>query len=111
VTVLEADGTQQSFIVPYASVNQLLRPGTSRFSVTAGETRNNYIDKQVGLLQGTYQYGLANSLTGYTGGQASDGYLSVLGGIAFGTPIGAFGVDVTHAVRRSAGAEPAGVFQ
>jgi outer membrane usher protein len=97
VNVLEADGTQQSFIVPYASVNQLLRPGTSRFSVTAGETRNNYISKQVELLQGTYQYGLANSLTGYTGGQASDGYLSVLGGIAFGTPIGAFGVDVTHA--------------
>jgi outer membrane usher protein len=97
VNVLEADGTQQSFVVPYASVSQLLRPGTSRFSLTAGETRNNYIDNQAKLLQGTYQYGLVNSLTGYTGGQASDGYLSVLGGMAFGTPIGAFAVDVTHA--------------
>lgn len=97
VTVLEADGTEQRFIVPYASVNQLLRPGTSRFSLTAGETRNNYVDEQVKLLQGTYQYGIGNSLTSYTGAQVSEGYSAILGGMAFGTPIGAMAVDMTHA--------------
>lgn len=97
VTVLEADGSEQSFVVPYASVNQLLRPGTSRFSVTAGETRNNYVAQQAKLVQGTYQYGLVNSLTGFTGVQASENYLSVLGGAAFGTPIGAMAIDFSQA--------------
>lgn len=35
VTVTEADGRTKSFTVPYASVAQSLRPGTTRFSVTA----------------------------------------------------------------------------
>jgi outer membrane usher protein len=97
VTVAEADGTEQSFIVPYASVSQLLRPGTSRFSLTAGETRNNFVDDQARLLQGTLQYGLNNTFTGFGGVQSSDNYTSVLAGLAFGTPIGAMAVDVTHA--------------
>lgn len=96
VTVHEADGSEQKFIVPYASVSQLLRPGTSRFSVTAGQTRNNYTNDQVGLLQGTYQRGLNNTFTGYGGVQASDDYSAVLTGLAFGTPIGAMAADVTH---------------
>jgi outer membrane usher protein len=36
VTVTEADGRTESFTVPYASVAQSLRPGTTRFSVTQG---------------------------------------------------------------------------
>ncbi|WP_095169698.1 fimbria/pilus outer membrane usher protein [Pseudomonas sp. Irchel 3H3] len=97
VTVAEADGTEQSFVVPYASVSQLLRPGTSRFSLTAGETRNNYVDDQARLLQGTLQYGLNNTFTGFGGVQSSDNYMAVLAGVAFGTPIGAMAADVTHA--------------
>lgn len=96
VTVYEADGTEQTFIVPFASTAQLLRPGTSRFSVTAGETRNNYINNQAKLIQGTYQLGLSNIFTGYGGSQLSDDYRSVLGGVAFSTPLGAMAVDVTH---------------
>ncbi len=97
VIVHEADGTEQSFIVPYASVSQLLRPGTSRYSLTLGETRDNYIDKQAKVLQGTLQYGLNNTFTGYGGMQSSEGYMAVLTGLAFGTPIGALALDVTHA--------------
>lgn len=103
VTVLEADGTEQRFIVPYASVAQLLRPGTSRFSFTAGQTRNSNIDHQAKLVQGTYQRGLINSLTGFAGAQASEGYTALLAGMAFGTPIGAMAVDVTHARTELAG--------
>ncbi|OPA97063.1 fimbrial protein [Pseudomonas fluorescens] len=97
VTVYEADGSEQRFIVPYASTAQLLRPGTSRFSITAGETRNNYIDRQAKLVQGTYQLGLSNIFTGYGGVQGSDDYRALLGGLAFSTPIGAMGVDLTQA--------------
>ncbi len=97
VIVHEADGSQQSFIVPYAATAQLLRPGTSRFSVTVGETRNDYIDSQAKLLQGTYQRGLSNLFTGYGGAQVSDQYHSVLGGLALSTPVGAVAVDVTQA--------------
>lgn len=97
VSVAEADGTEQNFIVPYASVSQLLRPGTSRFSFTAGETRNNFVDQQARLLQGTLQYGLNNTFTGYGGVQSSNQYTALLTGLAFGTPIGAMAVDVTHA--------------
>ncbi|MBU4632850.1 fimbria/pilus outer membrane usher protein [Pseudomonas chlororaphis] len=97
VTVYEADGSEQSFIVPFASTAQLLRPGTSRFSVTAGETRNNYIDRQAKVLQGTYQRGLNNTFTGFGGTQASDDYMALLTGLAFSTPIGAMAADITHA--------------
>ncbi|WP_233453220.1 fimbria/pilus outer membrane usher protein [Pseudomonas carnis] len=103
VSVAEADGTEQNFIVPYASVSQLLRPGTSRFSLTAGETRNNFVDDQARLLQGTVQYGLNNTFTGFAGLQSSDDYTAVLTGLAFGTPIGAMAVDITHAQTDLAG--------
>lgn len=97
VTVHESDGSEQQFIVPYASTAQLLRPGTSRFSVTAGETRNNYLSDQARMLQGTYQRGLNNTFTGYAGSQLSDDYSAALLGMALGTPIGAVAIDITHA--------------
>ncbi|NVZ69505.1 fimbrial biogenesis outer membrane usher protein [Pseudomonas costantinii] len=108
VTVYEADGSEQRFIVPYAATAQLLRPGTSRFSVTAGETRSNYLDQQAKLVQGTYQLGLSNVFTGYTGVQASDDYRSMLGGLAFGTPVGAMAVDVTQAQTDLKGGQASG---
>ncbi|WP_219928208.1 fimbria/pilus outer membrane usher protein [Stenotrophomonas sp. HMWF003] len=97
VTIFEADGEERSFLVPFASVAQLLRPGTSRFSLTAGKTRDQYIDAQANLFQGTYQRGFNNWLTAYTGGQASDDYRAILLGAAVGTPFGAFALDVTSA--------------
>jgi outer membrane usher protein len=97
VTVSEADGTQQSFVVPFASVSQLLRPGTLRFSLAGGQTRSNFVGKQASLLQGTFQYGLSNNFTAYGGVQASEAYNSFLAGLAFGTPIGAVALDLTHA--------------
>jgi outer membrane usher protein len=97
VTVSEADGSEQRFVVPYAAVTQLLRPGALRFGATAGVTRNNYLSEQAGFVQGTVQYGLNNSMTAYGGTQASADYLALLGGMAFATPIGAMSVDMSHA--------------
>ncbi|WP_257219236.1 fimbria/pilus outer membrane usher protein [Janthinobacterium sp. BJB446] len=97
VTVSEADGSEQRFVVPYAAVTQLLRPGALRFGATAGVTRSHYLGRQAHFLQGTLQYGLNNSMTGYGGVQASADYLALLGGMAFATPIGAMSVDLSHA--------------
>ncbi|MCA1859206.1 fimbria/pilus outer membrane usher protein [Janthinobacterium sp. HSC-3S05] len=97
VTVSEADGSEQRFVVPYAAVSQLLRPGSLRFSAAAGVTRNNFLSKQARVLQGTLQYGLNNSLTGYGGLQANADYLSLLGGVALALPIGAVSIDLSHA--------------
>ncbi|WP_267463612.1 fimbria/pilus outer membrane usher protein [Stenotrophomonas sp. MH181796] len=43
------------------------------------------------------QYGLSNSMTTYGGIQAAEGYFSLVGGMAFSTPIGAMAVDLSHA--------------
>lgn len=97
VTVRESDGTEQNFSVPYASVAQLLRPGSSRYSFTAGELRSDNLREKPAFYQGTYQLGLTNAITGYAGLQASQNYYSVQAGTAVGTPIGALAFDVTQA--------------
>ncbi len=97
VSVREADGTESKFLVPYSSVAQLLRPGSSRYSITAGKLRNDYLEEKPALLQGTYQRGLTNTITGYGGIQASQNYYSLQIGFALGTPLGAFALDATQA--------------
>ena len=100
VTVRESDGTEQTFSVPYASVAQLLRPGSSRYSITAGEIRSDNLREKPALYQATYQLGLTNAVTGYGGLQASQDYYALQLGTAVGTPIGALAFDVTQAGTR-----------
>ncbi|MGF6192876.1 fimbria/pilus outer membrane usher protein [Serratia sp. 2723] len=97
VTVRESDGTEQTFSVPYASVAQLLRPGSSRYSITAGEVRSDNLRDKPALYQATYQLGLTNTVTGYGGLQASQDYYALQLGAAVGTPIGALAFDATQA--------------
>jgi len=96
VTVIEANGEIQKFAVPYASVVQMLRPGVNRYSLTVGQFRDSDIDINPWIVQGKYQQGINNYLTGYTGIQASENYTALLLGAAFATPIGAVAFDVTH---------------
>jgi outer membrane usher protein len=100
VTVTEADARVRSFVVPYAAVPRLIRPGTWRYAVTAGQVRNDalVVDGPY-FVEGTYQRGINNWLTGYAGVQASDDglYRSVLAGAAFNTPVGAVSADITRA--------------
>ncbi|MEJ0004877.1 MAG: fimbria/pilus outer membrane usher protein [Steroidobacteraceae bacterium] len=58
VTVYEADGSQNSFTVPYASVVQLLRPGVWRYTAVAGEV-------QQPSLTGTERFTLATLQRGF----------------------------------------------
>lgn len=97
VTVREADGSENVFTVAYASVPQLLRPGSDRYEMTIGKLRNSNISEKPALYQATYQRGLTNSITGYGGLQASKDYYALQLGAALGTSLGALAFDITQA--------------
>lgn len=97
VTVEEADGSRRTFSVPFSSVVQLLRPGTARWDINAGEINQDTLRDKPRLLQGTYYYGLSNLFTGYTGVQITDNdYVAGLMGLGMNTSVGAFSFDLTH---------------
>lgn len=97
VTVYEADGSQQSFSVPYAYVVQLLRPGIWRYNTVVGEVREAQIHSSDKFGQAALQYGFNNLVTGYAGGIAASSYMTGLVGAAFNTPFGAIAIDLTQA--------------
>jgi len=97
VSITEGDGRVRTFTVPFASVPQLLRQGSYRYSLTAGTLRNTWLSFTPTLFEATYQRGLMNGLTGYGGVQANDRYTAVLAGVALDTPLGALALDLTGA--------------
>ncbi|SPB12855.1 fimbrial protein [Caballeronia novacaledonica] len=97
VTVTEADGRAKHFTVPYASVAQSLRPGTTRFAVTAGQLRDDSLNTKPGFAQFTLQRGLTNRVTLYGGAIVSEGYAAVNVGAALNTKFGAIATDITAA--------------
>jgi len=97
VKVMEADGSEQQFEVPFAAVPQLLRPGTDRFSLSAGQIDSFNQPTRPAFAQGTWQRGLSNAVTAYTGSTLSGGYQSALFGAAFNTRWGAWALDMTLA--------------
>lgn len=96
VTVTEADGTSHGILLPYASIPQLLRPGTHRFSVAAGTLRDQSVSGNRAFLQGTFRRGVTNGLTLYAGVMAARQYQTVLAGTAFSMPWGAFAGDLSQ---------------
>jgi outer membrane usher protein len=97
VTVYEADGSQERFTVPYASLVQLLRPGVWRYAVVAGQVEQASLTGTERFAQVTLQHGFNNYLTGYTGAVAAEHYDAGLAGIALNTQLGAMAADVTEA--------------
>ena len=96
VTITEADGQTRSFTESYASVPQLLRPGASRFNVSIGRYRDSHLDDAPNFMLGTWQQGLSNQISAYTGAIVAEQYQALQGGLAFNTPLGALAVDVTQ---------------
>lgn len=97
VTVREADGSENTFSVPYASVADLLRPGALRYEAIAGKYRQlNSHDGQP-FYQASWQQGITNVLSLYGGAQFSDGYHAYQIGSAVSTPLGALALDMTQA--------------
>lgn len=97
IVVQEADGTRQSFEVPFSAVPDMLKEGVSEFSAVAGKVKQSTVDDEPGFAQGTLRYGINNLITGYTGMIVSDNYQAGLLGSGWNLPFGAISVDVTHA--------------
>ncbi|EIZ8989674.1 fimbrial biogenesis outer membrane usher protein [Cronobacter sakazakii] len=99
VTVKESDGSEQHFVVPYASVPVLQREGRLKYSLTGGRYRS--YDESVlptAFMQGTAVYGLPHGFTLYGGIQASQPYHSLALGVGENVgDFGAFSLDVTEA--------------
>jgi outer membrane usher protein len=103
VEQIEADGRVKRFKVPFAAVPMSLRPGMSRWSLAAGEMKQVGLVNAPKLLQGTYQRGLTNLVTGYGGAVVGTDYASVIAGAALNTNVGAFAADVTGSRNRVPG--------
>ncbi|WP_338639417.1 fimbria/pilus outer membrane usher protein [Burkholderia pyrrocinia] len=106
VTVTEANGETRSFVVPFATTVQLLRPGSTRFSAMAGRAIDLGGDigtQYVG--QFTVQRGVSNTVTAYGGAAFANRYQSVLMGVALNTSIGGFAADVTIARTQPPGSD------
>lgn len=90
VTIKEADGSKQQFVVPFASLPVLQREGRLKYSLTGGQYRS--YDDNIELTpfgQGTAIYGLPHGLTVYGGGQFASHYQSLA--LGMGKNLGGFG--------------------
>ncbi len=105
VTVTEANGSVRQFSVPYAAVPLSLRPGIHRYNFVAGTVRDTESNNNPLFMQGTWQQGFTNLVTGYGGMTIAQGYLSGMLGSAFNTSVGAIGMDVTQASTSVPGVE------
>jgi len=97
VTVQEADGSQKTFVVPYAYLPDLMRPNQSKYSVALGTLNDKSLRTKPAVSSVTYTRGLTNYVTGFTGAQLSKDYQSGLLGLALNTGIGAVSTSVAFA--------------
>ncbi|MGA9618552.1 fimbrial biogenesis outer membrane usher protein [Serratia proteamaculans] len=99
VSVREADGQEQNFVVPYAVVPVLQREGRFKYSLTSGKYRSygGGVDEHP-FSQVTGIYGLPWGATVYGGVQAASKYQALA--LGWGQNLGTFGAmstDVTQA--------------
>ena len=96
VTVKEADGRESQFTVAFSAVTELLRPGTTRYSLMTGVYAGKMLNSNPQIAMGTLRHGISNLLTGYTGVIAAERYSALSLGMAFNTRLGGFSVDNTR---------------
>lgn len=93
VSVQEADGTVNTFIVPYSSVPDSLRAGAHRYNITLGKSR--YVGDHDAFAEVVYRHGITNSITLNSGFQAAKSYQSLLVGGVYTSWLGSLGLDMT----------------
>lgn len=96
VTITEADGSKNQFVVAYSSLAMMLREGISAWQATAGRYTNGSGGYSPQLIQATWSRGFRFGLTPYTGVVVADHYhAAALGlGASLGS-IGAISFDTT----------------
>lgn len=95
VSVIETNGKNQTFTVPYTTPIIALREGYFKYSIAGGEYRSSYsgVDNSV-LMQITAMYGLPWDLTTFIGLQGAEHYLSAATGLGLSMGnMGAISVD------------------
>lgn len=92
VTVTEADGTINSFIVPYSSVPNSVRAGEFNYEFSIGEVRD-FDDSQ--FIDFAFDRGMSNAITINTGVRVAKNYGSILFGGVVSGDFGAFGVNTS----------------
>ena len=95
VEVTEANGKTSSFIVPYSSVPDSVRPGNWRYSLALGRVRQYYA-VQNRFFEGIVQRGVSNSLTATLGSRLAEDYQAWLLGGVWATQAGAIGINTTY---------------
>ncbi|HEX7816147.1 fimbria/pilus outer membrane usher protein [Dyella sp.] len=106
VEVIEADGRVRRFTQPYSAVPQSLRAGQTLWTATAGRVSQEGVINAPSVLQSTWQHGLSNLLTLYTGGTIAQGYQSAIIGSAWNLSFGAVSTDLTYARTQLPGSKP-----
>ncbi|MEJ5073153.1 fimbria/pilus outer membrane usher protein [Enterobacter ludwigii] len=95
VTITEADGRKRIFSIPYNSGARLLYPGVGLYTLNVGNYNQNGSDDPL-VVQATYEYGLNNLVTLYSGGEYFQDYYAAQAGISLNTSYGAISLDMTH---------------
>ncbi|HGS4463331.1 TPA: fimbria/pilus outer membrane usher protein [Vibrio metschnikovii] len=99
VTIIETDGSERQFTVPYSSLPVMLRPGGWKYEVTAGRYNGHLTtsSRDADFMLGTLVYGLPENITLFGGLLVGQHYQSInIGsGISLGS-FGAFSLDVTQ---------------
>lgn len=101
IRILEADGRVRESTQAYAYLPVMIRPGSLRYHVAAGEYRGNGADRATpGFAQGTLVYGLSDNLTAYGGALASEDYHAVNLGVGVNSALGGMSLDITRSESR-----------
>nr|WP_044612048.1 fimbria/pilus outer membrane usher protein [[Enterobacter] lignolyticus] len=93
VKVTGADGSVNTFSVPFSAVPDSIRPGLSRYQVALGRTRDSGDNSLFGDI--TWQHGVTNAITANSGLRMADGYQALMFGGVYGSFLGALGLDLT----------------
>lgn len=101
VVIKESDGSQSSFIVPYATLPVLQREGQVQYGLVAGKTRQDGSDSRAedfNFVQGSAAWGVGKGVTLYGGYiQAEDKYSNLIAGTGFNLgSAGALSFDISQ---------------
>lgn len=101
VTITEADGSERHFVQSFASIPNMQREGSMKYTWSTGRYRSNSASSDPLFSQGTLTYGLSNYVTLYGGVIAAANYFSAIFGSGIGLGIlGSIAVDMSHAQSR-----------
>lgn len=100
VTIKEEDGSERTFIVAFASLPVMQRPGGWKYELTAGRYDGGITvgSKEADFILATGSYGLPRNITLYGGSLIADDYWSGSSGLGISLGnIGAISSDITYA--------------